>query len=247
MDEMIEKSFDEYNLYIYKDKLELSSNVSNFIENQIIQSIKIKDRFQFCVSGGSTPKSVYQLLSKRDIKWEKVDIFLGDERCVDPKSELSNSLMLRNSLLSKYGSKAFFYEIFSDKKVDDNVSKKLLISKLIEKCSSNSNTPSFDLTLLGLGDDGHTASLFPYQKNNNADDLVIFNEGKGLKRISLTPRVLSASTNIVFLVSGASKQLALKRLLNKNESLERTPSKLIKSSNPISIFCDEESSKELLI
>ena len=247
MDEMIEKSFDEYNLYIYKDKLELSSNVSNFIENQIIQSIKIKDRFQFCVSGGSTPKSVYQLLSKRDIEWEKVDIFLGDERCVDPKSELSNSLMLRNSLLTKYGSKAFFYEIFSDIKVDDNISKKLLISKLIEKCNSNSNPPSFDLTLLGLGDDGHTASLFPYQKNNNADDLVIFNEGKGLKRISLTPKVLSASTNIMFLVSGASKQLALKRLLDKNESLERTPSKLIKSSNPISIFCDEESSKELLI
>ena len=247
MDEMIEKSFDEYNLYIYKDKLELSSNVSNFIENQIIQSIKIKDRFQFCVSGGSTPKSVYQLLSKRDIEWKKVDIFLGDERCVDPKSELSNSLMLRNSLLTKYGSKAFFYEIFSDKKVDDNISKKLLISKLIEKCSSKSNTPSFDLTLLGLGDDGHTASLFPYQKNNNVDDLVIFNEGKGLKRISLTPKVLSASTNIMFLVSGASKQLALKRLLDKNESPERTPSKLIKSSNPISIFCDEESSKELLI
>ena len=194
-----------------------------------------------------TPKSVYQLLSKRDLEWEKVDIFLGDERCVDPKSELSNSLMLRNSLLSKYGSKAFFYEIFSDKKVDDNISKKLLISKLIEKCSSNSNPPSFDLTLLGLGDDGHTASLFPYQKNNNVDDLVIFNEGKGLKRISLTPKVLSASTNIMFLVSGASKQLALKRLLDKNESLERTPSKLIKSSNPISIFCDEESSKELLI
>ena len=247
MDEMIEKSFDEYNLYIYKDKLELSSNVSNFIENQIIQSIKIKDRFQFCVSGGSTPKSVYQLLSKRDLEWEKVDIFLGDERCVDPKSELSNSLMLRNSLLTEFGSKAFFYEIFSDIKVDDNISKKLLISKLIEKCNSNSNPPSFDLTLLGLGDDGHTASLFPYQKNNNADDLVIFNEGKGLKRISLTPKVLSGSTNIMFLVSGASKQLALKRLLDKNESLERTPSKLIKSSNPISIFCDEESSKELLI
>ncbi len=249
MDEMIEKSFDEYILYIHKDKLELSSNVSNFIENQIIQSLKIKDRFQFCLSGGSTPKSVYQLLSKRDIEWEKVDIFLGDERCVDPKSELSNSLMIRNSLLTKYGSKAFFYEIFSNKKVDDNISKKLLISKLIEKCNSNSNSnpPSFDLTLLGLGDDGHTASLFPYQKNNNADELVIFNEGKGLKRISLTPNVLSASTNIMFLVSGASKQLALKRLLDKNESLERTPSKLIKSSNPISIFCDEESSKELLI
>ena len=240
---MIKKSINGYNLYIYKDKLELSSKVSKLIENQIIQTVKIKERFQFCVSGGSTPKSIYQLLSKRDIAWDKVDIFLGDERCVEPKSDLSNSLMLRNSLLTDYGSKAFFYEIFSEKKIDDNISKKLLISKLHEKC--NGNPPSFDLTLLGLGDDGHTASLFPYQ-NNNTDDLVIFNEGKGLKRISLTPKVLSASKNIIFLVSGAAKQLALKRLLDKNESQERTPSKLIKSSNQISIFCDQESSKELL-
>jgi len=240
---MIKKSVNGYYLYIYKDKLELSSKVSKLIENQIFQTIKIKERFQFCVSGGSTPKSVYQLLSKRAIAWDKVDIFLGDERCVEPKSDLSNSLMLRNSLLTDYGSKAFFYEIFSEKKIEDNLSKKLLISKLHEKC--NGNPPSFDLTLLGLGDDGHTASLFPYQ-NNNTDDLVIFNEGKGLKRISLTPKVLSASSMIIFLVSGASKQLALKRLLDKNESEERTPSKLIKSSNQISIFCDEESSKELL-
>ena len=63
MDEMIEQSYDGYKLYIYKDKLELSFNVSNFIENQFFKILKAKDRFQFCVSGGSTPKSVYQLLS----------------------------------------------------------------------------------------------------------------------------------------------------------------------------------------
>ena len=63
MDEMIEKSYNGYELYIYKDKLELSSNVSNFIENHIFKILNTKDRFQFCVSGGSTPKSVYQLLS----------------------------------------------------------------------------------------------------------------------------------------------------------------------------------------
>ena len=140
---------------------------------------------------------------------------------------------------------AFFYEIFTDLNANEEAIKKLFISKLLEKCGTN--PPSFDLTLLGLGDDGHTASLFPYQKDNNADDLVIFNEGNGLKRISLTPKVLSASSKIIFLVCGASKQLALKRLLDKDESQERTPSKLIKSSNQISIFCDEESSKELSI
>ena len=77
--------------------------------------------------------------------------------------------------------------------------------------------------------------------------MCIRDRGKGIKRISLTPKVLSASSKIIFLVSGASKQIALKRLLDKDESQERTPSKLIQSRNQISIFCDEESSKELSI
>ena len=76
---------------------------------------------------------------------------------------------------------------------------------------------------------------------------MIFNEGKGLKRISLTPKVLSAPSNIVFLVSGASKKVALARLLDENEPADRTPSKLIKSINQISIFCDQDSAKELEI
>ena len=114
MDEMIEKVKNGYTLNIYKDKLELSSAVFKFIESQIIHTLKKNDRFKFCVSGGSTPKSVYQLLSNSDLRWDMVDVFLGDERCVDPNSELSNSLMLKNSLLTNFGSKAFFYEIFSD-------------------------------------------------------------------------------------------------------------------------------------
>jgi len=245
MDEMIEKVKNGYTLKIFKDKLELSLAVFNFIESQIIHTLKKNDRFKFCVSGGSTPKSVYQLLSKSNLKWEFVDVFLGDERCVDPNSELSNSYMLKNSLLTNFGSKAFFYEIFNDLKADDESIKNLFISKLFEKCGSN--TPYFDLTLLGLGDDGHTASLFPYKKNNNVDEFVIFNEGKGLKRISLTPKILSASSKIVFLVSGTSKKQALKRLLDEEEPSDRTPSKLIKSINQISIFCDQESAKEIEI
>ena len=108
----IEKSKNGYSLSIYKDKSELSLAVFKYIENQIIQTLKNKDRFKFCVSGGSTPKSVYQLLSKSDIAWEKVDIFLGDERCVDPDSELSNSLMLKNSLLTNYGSSLFLRNFY---------------------------------------------------------------------------------------------------------------------------------------
>ena len=133
MDEMIEKVKNGYTINIYKDKLELSTAVFKFIECHIIHTLKKKDRFKFCVSGGSTPKFVYKLLSKSDLRWDMVDVFLGDERCVDPNSELSNSLMLKNSLLTNFGSKAFFYEIFNDLNADNETTKNQFISKLFEK------------------------------------------------------------------------------------------------------------------
>ena len=72
MDEMIEKVKNGYTLNIYKDKLELSTAVFKFIQSHIIHTLKKKDRFKFCVSGGSTPKSVYKLLSKSDLRWDMV-------------------------------------------------------------------------------------------------------------------------------------------------------------------------------
>ena len=240
---MIEKKINNYSLFICKDNIELNIKISDFIYNLIDKSLKVKDRFQLCLCGGSTPKSLYKKLSKKELGWDKVDIFLGDERCVDPKSSESNTLMLKNSLLTNYGSKAFFYEIFSSEDIDDEISKQLLISKLNEKCIGN--TPAFDLTLLGLGDDGHTASLFPYMPNNNEDNYIIFSSGKGLKRISLTPKIFSESKKIIFLVSGKSKQLALKRLLDKNESSDRTPAKLINSNSEILVFCDQEAANNI--
>ena len=77
MDEMIEKFKNGYNLNIYKNKIELSNAVFKFIENHIFHTLKKKDRFKFCVSGGSTPKSVYHLLSNNDLQWDMVDVFLG--------------------------------------------------------------------------------------------------------------------------------------------------------------------------
>ena len=72
MDEMIEKIKNGYTINIYKDKLELSKEVFKFIESQIVHTLKNKERFKFCVSGGSTPKSVYHLLSNNDLQWDMV-------------------------------------------------------------------------------------------------------------------------------------------------------------------------------
>ena len=242
MDTMIEKLIDNYHLFIFKDKSELSIKVSDYISERIKINLNAKDRFQFCVCGGSTPKNVYSYLSQKELNWEKVDVFLGDERCVNPKSEESNTLMINNSLLNNFGSKADFYNIFSDEKINEDISKKLLLDELKKKCDGY--PPIFDFTLLGLGNDGHTASLFPY-KDNNTDEFVMTTFGNGLKRISFTPKVLSASRKIAFVVSGASKKIALKRLFTYSESPDRTPAKLIKSKSKILVFSDLDASKDL--
>jgi len=239
---MIEKIIDNYHLIIFKDKSELSLNVSNYISERIKIILNAKDRFQLCLCGGSTPKKVYDFLSEKELNWENVDIFLGDERCVNSTSDESNTLMINNSLLKNFGSKADFYNIFRDKEINEDISKQLLIEELKKRCEGN--PPIFDFTLLGLGNDGHTASLFP-NKNNNTDEFVIISFGNGLKRISFTPKVLSASRKIAFVVSGSSKQIALKRLFSNSESSDRTPAKLIKSNSKILVFSDLEASKDL--
>ena len=239
---MIEKIIDNYHLIIFKDKSELSIKVADYISERIKIILNAKDRFQLCLCGGSTPKNIYDFLSEKELNWEKVDVFLGDERCVNPTSDESNTLMINNSLLNNFGSKADFYNIFSDKKINEDISKQLLLEELNKRCQGN--PPIFDFTLLGLGNDGHTASLFP-NKNNNKDEFVITSFGTGLKRISFTPKVLSASRKIAFVVSGSSKEIALKRLFSNSESSDRTPAKLIKSKSKILVFSDLEASKDL--
>ena len=241
---MIEKNIDKYRFFIFENKFKLTSYLAEYISNKIKTSLNVNDRFKFCVCGGSTPRVIYEKLSNFDLSWQDVDIFLGDERCVDPLSDQSNTFMLKNSLLRNYASKAFFCEVFKNKDLNDDLSKEIFLKTIKEKCLGN--PPKFDMTILGLGDDGHTASLFPYKEINN-DDLIITSFGKGLKRISLTPKIISSSSEIAFLVTGASKNLALKRLIDKNESSQRTPAKLISSNSKILIFCDSDASNELPI
>ena len=101
--------------------------------------------------------------------------------------------------------------------------------------------PRFDLILLGLGDDGHTASLFPGSDALfERDRLITAGEGKGHKRITITSKLLSAADNVVFLISGSAKQTALKRLLDPSESWERTPAKLVSPNSEIIVLADKD-------
>tara|TARA_Y100001968_G_scaffold94151_2_gene84602 strand:- start:6645 stop:7358 length:714 start_codon:yes stop_codon:yes gene_type:complete len=231
-----------YNLDIANDKDDLTLRASELLVKTINSSLNKKDRIQIALSGGSTPSSVYKILSKIEIPWNRVDVFLGDERWVDSSNDSSNSLMIKNTLLSNPpGSKACFHLVPTTDLSSPEESAEYFERILNQKCIGS--PPIFDLILLGLGEDGHTASLFPYSESLDVTDKwATVGRGKGQDRITLTFPVFCAAKKIVFLVSGSSKQNALQRLLDPSEPSRRTPAKLVKPSSQIIVLADKNAS-----
>ena len=231
----------KYIIQVSEDKNSLAHAASDLIAQIIELILKNKSRAKIALCGGSTPKAAYSLLGKKNIDWKNVDFFLGDERWVDNASQDSNCFLLNHSLF-KQGNPSLEASFFSVSTVELSSPEESAkdYEKIVKK-NLDGNPPKFDLILLGLGDDGHTASLFP---GSDAlfvrDDLITVGEGKGHKRITFTSKLLNSTDNIVFLISGSAKQIALKRLLDQSESWERTPAKLISPNSEIIVLADKD-------
>ena len=231
----------KYEIQVSEDKNSLALAASDLITQVIESTLKNKTRAKIALCGGSTPKAAYSLLGKKNINWMNVDLFLGDERWVDNKSQDSNCFLLNNSLFKEgYPSlEASFFGVSTVELASPEESADEYESIL--KNNLDGDPPKFDLILLGLGDDGHTASIFPGSDALfERDRLITVGEGKGHKRITFTSKLLSSADNVVFLISGSAKQTALKRLLDQSESWERTPAKLVSPNSEIIVLADKD-------
>ena len=231
----------KYEIQVSEDKSSLALAASDLITQIIESTLKNKTRAKIALCGGSTPKAAYSLLGKKNIDWMNVDLFLGDERWVDNKSQDSNCFLLNNSLF-KEGNPSLEASFFAVSTVElSSPDESADVYETILKNNFAGDPPRFDLILLGLGDDGHTASLFPGSEALfERDSLITAGEGKGHKRITFTGKLLSAADNVVFLISGPAKQTALKRLLDPSESWERTPAKLVAPNSEIIVLTDKD-------
>lgn len=181
-------------------------------------AIQQRGRFSVALSGGNTPRAVYSLLAEehKDLHWDKIHVFFGDERHVPPDHPDSNFRMASESLLSRvaipdknvYRIRAELEPEAAAKEYDDQLAG---FFQLI-----NHDWPRFDLVFLGLGDDGHTASLFPGSSAlSDVSSRVAANWVEKFQtfRITLTFPVLNHAANVIFLISGESKAQILSAVL----------------------------------
>lgn len=223
------------NLHIYDTTTELTEKLAHYIIKIANEAIAAKGRFDFVLTGGNSPKALYQALSttyKDQIDWTKVYFFFGDERTVLPNHKDYNGLMAKENLFDNLQTPAshIFYvdttltpaeaaEAYK-KALDDHFAGQPIV---------------FDLILLGMGDDAHTASIFPHTDlvdNKSLTVAAVFVEKLDTYRVSLTAPLINQAKHVAFLTFGENKANALSHVLGKSEkNYELYPSQLIAPVN----------------
>lgn len=201
-------------------------------------AIAERSRFTVALSGGSTPKGMYTLIAANasaSLPWDRMFFFWGDERHVPPDNAESNYRMTEETLLSKVPVPAANIFRAPAENPDASAAAEAYEQTLRKFFTlAPGEFPRFDLILLGIGPDGHTASLFPETAAlQERSRLVVANWVEKLKtsRITFTLPVLNAARCVAFLVSGTDKSAALHEVLEGDAPAERYPSKLVQPSD----------------
>jgi len=197
-------------------------------------AIHSRGHFTVALSGGSTPKTLYSLLAtaefREKIQWDCVHLFWGDERCVAPDHPESNYRMVREALLSKIEIPPQNVHRMAGEKDPDRAAAEYE-QELHNFFQTTAPAPGFDLVLLGLGEDGHTASLFPgcaALKETTRWVATAYVARLHAHRLTLTLPVINAAAQVSFLISGESKSAILKALLGKDSNPTRYPAGLVR-------------------
>ncbi len=226
---------------IYKDKDEVAQKFSEFFAD----SVQGKEVFHVALSGGSTPKVVFDVLAsdfKDTIDWSKIHFYWGDERCVPPTDDQSNYKMTVEHLFSKIEvPKENIHRILGEA---EPLREAYRYANLLEiNLDRVKDIPQFDLIILGMGDDGHTASIFPHEIglwDATEHCVVATHPESGQKRITITGQVINASKEVIFLVTGDSKAEKVREIIQKERDYKRYPASLVApTSGNLTWFLDQ--------
>jgi 6-phosphogluconolactonase len=225
------------NIRVYTDSDLLKRAAAEHFVSLCEAAINKQGHFSVALSGGSTPKRVYELLADQAfspyVDWDRVHIFWGDERCVPPDHSDSNYRMTRLALLEHIRLPvANIHRIQGE--LDPAQAADNYEQTLRQFFANRGGHVRFDLVLLGMGDDGHTASLFPGTAAlDETERSVVANYVDKLNawRITLTASAINNAANITFLISGKSKAESLQQVLEGPHQPYHLPSQLIQPVN----------------
>ncbi len=209
------------------DQMQLA--VAAAFAKRVTDTLQESDQFTVSLSGGSTPKRIYELISQLDLPWNQIHWFWGDERNVPPDHDDSNAKMVRQALLDKI-------DVPSENihavpvSIEDPASTAARYEESLRRHFPTDDFPAWDLNLLGIGDDGHTASLFPQTDALQQNDRWFVEnwvEKFDAYRYTLTAPAINSARQTWFLVSGAAKRTALKQILSGRGDPKQYPALLI--------------------
>lgn len=216
------------NTRIYSDKSALIEAFSHYLVQLITDKLNTplgyKEGFHWALSGGSTPVALFDFLAERyrdDVDWTSVYFYWGDERCVPPTDSQSNYLMTVIHFLGKI--KHNHERVYRIKGEENPVKEAKRYHQLLTA------QPVMDLMMLGLGEDGHTASIFPHQiELFNSDALAVEAiHTNGQPRISMTGKMINNANQTAFLVSGSSKATVVAQIANNTPESKAYPASLV--------------------
>jgi 6-phosphogluconolactonase len=218
----------------FSDLEELSRSAAGFVRESAESAVEEKNLFSLVLSGGGTPRRLYELLAKLQMPWDRTHLFWGDERCVPPDHPDSNYHLAYSAFISRV-------PVPSDRvhriPADGGPASADEYEQTLQRFFENQH-PFFDLILLGLGADGHIASLFPdHPAVDETTRLVANVSGISVPRVTLTLPALNRARCIAFLVSGDSKREITERILSKQKGTsESSPAARVKPKEKLVWF-----------
>ena len=222
------------------DRAAIARRAADELLRVSLDAVADHGRFSIALAGGSTPKVLYHLLAddpglRNRLPWDKMGVFFGDERHVGPGHPDSNFQMASDALLSKAPLKPEQIKRIKGEYEDADKAAREYEQELREYFRlADGEFPRFDLILLGMGDEGHTLSLFPGTKALHETKRIVTHNWVGklfTERITLTAPAANNAANLIFMVAGAEKALALKGVLEGPFEPEQLPSQMIRPAN----------------
>ena len=243
----------EKKFYLFEDSSELATQLAVDFNNAVAEKAAMGESLTVALSGGHTPKAFFEVIAqppyRDEIPWTNVVFFWGDERCVPPDNDESNYKMTNDALLSHINIPAGNINRVHGE--DPPTNEALRYAKVIEEnVSSNGNGfPEFDWIFLGMGDDGHTASLFPGASNLEEKEkicVVAEHPKTGQKRVSITFPVINNAKRVSFLVAGEAKAPVFKEILEKGDRKLPYPASMVEPEKGIlEWYLDKAAAPEL--